>query len=125
MGSLFVATQALTRKLEAEFDKRLERLVLEIPVHFRPVTAEKLVDILINSPNVARISNEVMKRVLFNWQRGALSTEYGLQVLLEAALAIEPERTMSLLSERLRLYASMLELKEAKIPTQPRLLYSF
>ena len=122
---LFVATQALTRKLEAEFDKRLERLVLEIPVHFRSVTAEKLVDILINSPNVARISNEVMKRVLFNWQRGALSTEYGLQVLLEAALAIEPERTMSLLSERLRLYASMLELKEAKIPTQPRLLYSF
>jgi len=122
---LFVAAQALTRKLEAEFDKRLERLALEIPVHFRSVAAEKLVDILINSPNVRRMSNEVMKRILFNWQRGALVTEYGLQVLLEAALALEPERTMSLLSERLGLYAPVLELKETKIPTQPRLLYNF
>jgi len=122
---LFVAAQALTRKLEAEFDKRLERLALEIPVHFRSVAAEKLVDILINSPNVKRMSNEAMKRILFNWQRGALATEYGLQVLLEAALALEPERTMSLLSERLRLYAPVLELKEARIPTQPRLLYNF
>jgi len=122
---LFVAAQALTRKLEAEFDKRLERLALEIPVHFRSAAAEKLVDILINSPNVKRMSNEVMKRILFNWQRGALATEYGLQVLLEAALALEPERTMSLLSEKLRLYAPVLELKETRIPTQPRLLYSF
>jgi len=122
---LFVATQALTRKLEAEFDKRLERLALEIPVHFRSVAAEKLVDILINSPNVKRMSNEVMKRILFNWQRGALATEYGLQVLLETALALEPEQTMSLLSERLRLYAPVLELKETRIPTQPRLLYNF
>ena len=71
------------------------------------------------------MSNEVMKRILFNWQRGALATEYGLQVLLEAALALEPERTMSLLSERLRLYAPVLELKETRIPTQPRLLYNF
>jgi len=122
---LFVAAQALTRKLEVEFDKRLERLALEIPVHFRSVAAEKLVEILINSPNVKRMSNEVMKRILFNWQRGALATEYGLQVLLEAALALEPERTMSLLSERLRLYAPVLELKETRIPTQPRLLYNF
>jgi len=122
---LFVATQALTRKLEVEFDKRLERLALEIPVHFRSVAAEKLVNILINSPNVKRMSNEAMKRILFNWQRGALATEYGLQVLLEAALALEPERTMSLLSERLRLYAPVLELKDARIPTQPRLLYNF
>ena len=122
---LFVATQALTRKLEAEFDKRLERLALEIPVHFRSVAAEKLVDILVNSPNIKRMSDEVMKRILFNWQRGALATEYGLQVLLEAALSLEPERTMSLLSERLRLYGPVLELKETKIPMQPRLLYSF
>jgi len=122
---LFVATQALMRKLETEFDKRLERLVLEIPVDFRSVTAEKLVDILVNSPNAKLISNEAMKRILFNWQRGALSTEYGLQVLLEAALTIEPERTMSLLSERLRLYAPMLELRETKTPTRPRLLYNF
>jgi len=122
---LFVAAQALTRKLEAEFDKRLERLALEIPVHLRSVAAEKLVDILIDSPNVKRMSSEVVKRILFNWQRGALATEYGLQVLLEAALALEPERTMSLLSERLRLYALVLELKETRIPTQPRLLYNF
>ena len=121
---LFVATQALTRKIEAEFDKRLERLVLKIPIDFRSVAAEKLVDILINSPNVKRISNEAVKRILFNWQRGALATEYGLQVLLEAALALEPERTMNLLSEKLRLYAPILELKETKVPTRPRLLYS-
>ena len=122
---LFVATQALTRKLEAEFNKRLERLALEIPVHFRSVAADKLVDILINSPNVKRMPNEVVKRILFNWQRGALATEYGLQVLLDAALALEPEQTMNMLSNGLRLYAPVLELKETKIPTQPRLLYNF
>lgn len=45
--------------------------------------------------------------------------------LLDAALALEPEQTMNMLSNGLRLYAPVLELKETKIPTQPRLLYNF
>ena len=58
------------------------------------MASEKLVDIVLNSSSAEKMPSDLAKTILYYWQRDQLATEIGLQRLLEAAMILEPEKTI-------------------------------
>jgi hypothetical protein len=77
----------------------MEELIRRIPVSLWNIASERLIDIVLNSPQGSRMSSDLAKTILFYWQRDQLATEIGLQKLIEAAMTLEPEKTVSLMEE--------------------------
>jgi len=77
----------------------LEKIVRNIPASSWSAASEKLIDIILNSPNASKMPTELAKTILYHWQRGQLVTETGLECLLEASVILEPEKTISSLEE--------------------------
>ncbi len=77
----------------------LEKIARNIPASLWNEASEKLVDIVLNSPNASKMPSDLAKTILYYWQRDQLATEVGLQRLLEAAMILEPEKTVSLMEE--------------------------
>lgn len=77
----------------------LEKISRMIPASLRDVASEKLIDIILNSPNADRMPSDMAKTILYYWQRDQLATEVGLQRLLEAAMILEPEKTFSVMED--------------------------
>ncbi len=77
----------------------LEKIVRKIPSSSWEVASEKLIDIVLNSPNANKMPSGLAKTILYYWQRDQLATEVGLQRLLEASMAIDPEKTIDVLRE--------------------------
>jgi hypothetical protein len=72
----------------------LERIARKIPTSLWAIASEKLVDIVLNSSNAEKMPSDLAKTILYYWQRDQLATEVGLQRLLEAAMILEPEKTI-------------------------------
>lgn len=72
----------------------LERIARKIPTSLWTIASEKLVDIVLNSSNAEKMPSDLAKTILYYWQRDQLATEVGLQRLLEAAMILEPEKTI-------------------------------
>jgi len=70
-----------------------------IPESLWDVTSEKLIDIVLNSANANKMPSDLAKTILYYWQRDQLATEIGLQRLIEAAMLLEPEKTVSVMEE--------------------------
>ncbi|UCB60691.1 MAG: hypothetical protein JSW72_01115 [Candidatus Bathyarchaeota archaeon] len=77
----------------------LEENVRKIPSSALEATSEKLIDIVLNSPNANKMPSGLAKTILYYWQRDQLATEIGLQRLLEASVLVDPEKTASVLRE--------------------------
>ena len=77
----------------------LEKIVRKIPSSSWEVTSEKLIDIVLNSPNSKKMPSGLAKTILYYWQRDQLATEIGLQRLLEASMIIDPEKMAEILTE--------------------------
>lgn len=77
----------------------LEKIVRKIPSSSWEATSERLIDIVLNSPNAKRMPSGLAKTILYYWQRDQLATEIGLQRLLEASMVIDAEETISVLKE--------------------------
>jgi hypothetical protein len=77
----------------------LEKIVRKIPSSSWEATSEKLIDIVLNSPNAARMPSGLAKTILYYWQRDQLATEIGIQRLLEASTHIDLEKTIEVLKE--------------------------
>ncbi len=75
----------------------LEKIVRKIPSSSWEVTSERLIDIVLNSPNANRMPSGLAKTILYYWQRDQLATEVGLQRLLEASMMIDSEKTIGVL----------------------------
>jgi len=76
-----------------------ERIARYIPASSWSAASEKLIDIILNSPNASKMPSELAKTILYYWQRGQLVTEIGLECLLEASVILEPDKTVSSLEE--------------------------
>ena len=72
----------------------LERIARKIPTSLWTIASEKLVDIVLNSSNAEKMPSDLAKTILYYWQRDQLATEVGLKRLLEAAMILEPEKTI-------------------------------
>jgi len=77
----------------------LEKIVRKIPSSSWEDTSERLIDIVLNSPNGNKMSSGLAKTILYYWQRDQLATEIGLQRLLEASMMVDPEKTIGVLRE--------------------------
>jgi hypothetical protein len=77
----------------------LEKIVRKIPSSYWEETSEKLIDIVLNSPNANKMPSGLAKTILYYWQRDQLATEIGLQRLLEASMIVDPEKTVDVLKE--------------------------
>jgi len=69
-------------------------LVEAIPVVKRALLSKKLVDLLLSSKNDEKIHPQLANSILYHWQNDVLSSESGLTALLEAAVLLEPDKTL-------------------------------
>ena len=83
-----------------------------IPRSIRDVLVEKLTDLILNSKNASNMPIELEKIILYYWQRDLLTSDVGIEKLLEAAALMEPITTGTLLSEELGLHETAIMLKE-------------
>lgn len=89
----------------------LEKIARKIPASLWNMASEKLIDLVLNSPNASKMPSDLAKTILYYWQRDQLATEIGLYRVLEASMILEPEKTISLMEE-LGLPAIVVMLKE-------------
>jgi len=61
--------------------------------------SNKLVDLILTTKNDEKMPGLLARSMLHLWQQDDLVSKLGLAVLLEAAVKLEPQRTMSILSE--------------------------
>ena len=77
----------------------LIEVVLKVPVVLRATLADKLIDLILNSPRADQLPSDLAKTILFYWQRDQLPTETGLQRLLEASMTVSPDETLKLFED--------------------------
>lgn len=77
----------------------VEEAVRKIPTSLWRTASEGTIDIILNSSNADNMPSDLAKTILYYWQRDQLATEVGLQRLLEAAMRLEPEKTISFVEE--------------------------
>jgi len=70
-----------------------------IPIEKREMLSDKLVDFILTSKNDEKMPSQLANILLHFWQQNLLKTENGLSVLLEAALLLEPEKTVNVFNE--------------------------
>jgi len=78
---------------------RVEEVVRGIPMSLWRTASERMIDMILNSSNADNMPSDLAKTILYYWQRDQLATEVGLQRLLEAAMRLEPEKTIGLMEE--------------------------
>ena len=61
--------------------------------------SNKLVDLILTTKNDEKMPTALARSILHLWQQDSLVSKLGLAVLLETATELEPEGTMSILSE--------------------------
>ena len=61
--------------------------------------SDKLVDLILTTKNDEKMPGALARRFLHLWQQDRLLSKLGLAVLLEAGVTLEPEKTLSTLSE--------------------------
>ena len=61
--------------------------------------SDKLVDLILTTKNDEKMPSALARRFLHLWQQNRLVTKPGLAVLLEAGVRLEPEKTLTTLSE--------------------------
>ncbi len=61
--------------------------------------SNKLVDVILTTKNHEKMPNTLARHILHLWQQDSLVSKPGLAALLEAAFKLEPEKTLSTLSE--------------------------
>jgi hypothetical protein len=83
-----------------------------IPRSIRDVLVEKLTDLILNSKNADNMPSGLAKIILYYWQRDLLTSDVGIEKLLEAAVLMEPATTHEVISEELGLHETAIMLKE-------------
>lgn len=83
-----------------------------IPRSIRDVLVEKLTDLILNSKNADNMPSGLAKIILYYWQRDMLTSDVGIEKLLEAAILMEPTTTSNVISEELGLRETTIILKE-------------
>jgi len=61
--------------------------------------SNKLVDLILTTKNDEKMPGALARSILHLWQQNSLVNKLGLAVVLEAAVKLEPEGTLNILSE--------------------------
>jgi len=79
------------------------KAVETIPLEKREELSDKLMDAILVSKNEDKMPILLANTILYHWQRGLLAGGASLAALLEAAVLLEPDRTMEILEVELQL----------------------
>jgi len=60
--------------------------------------SDRLVDFILTSKNDEKMPKHLADSILQQWKNGTLTNEQGLAMLLEAAVLLEPEKTLEALT---------------------------
>ena len=83
-----------------------------IPLSVREVAVEQLTDLVLNSKNADNMPSGLAKIILYYWQRDLLTSDVGIERLIEAAVLLEPNATYQILGQELGLQEVAIMLKE-------------
>jgi len=75
------------------------RLVELIPTANWGTVSDRLVDLVLTSKNDEKMPSQLANKILYYWQQNVLRSESGIAALLEAAVLLEPEKTIAALGE--------------------------
>jgi len=70
------------------------KLVETIPIAKREPLSNKLIDFVLSSKNDEKMPSQLANAILHHWQSDILMSESGLTALLEAAVLLEPDKTV-------------------------------
>jgi len=70
------------------------KLVETIPIGKREPLSNKLIDFVLSSKNDEKMPSQLANTILHHWQNDILISESGLTALLEAAVLLEPDKTV-------------------------------
>ena len=73
--------------------------ISEIPPDRRQPLCNRLVDFLLTSKNDEKMPSQLAAKILRSWQQNTLNNESGMAALLEAAMLLEPEKTINSFNE--------------------------
>jgi len=92
------------------------KLVEAIPVAKWELLSNKLIDLILSSKNDEKMPSRLANALLRHWQNDVLISESGLTALLEAAILLEPDKTIEVFAQ-LELAGFAGQIKEATAKT--------
>lgn len=92
------------------------KIIDNVSVLKREVLSTKLIDVILLSKNDDKMPSQLANTILQQWQQDTLITESGLTALLEAAVLLEPVKTVEALTA-LELADIAGQIKEATVKT--------
>jgi len=92
------------------------KIIDNVSVLKREVLSTKLIDVILLSRNDDKLPSQLANTILQQWQQDTLLTESGLTALLEAAVLLDPTKTVEALTA-LELADIAGQIKEATVKT--------
>jgi hypothetical protein len=74
------------------------KLIKMVPVSKKEALLNKLVDAILSSKNDDKMPSQLANTILHKWQQDLLISESGLTALLEAAIMLDPAKTVEALT---------------------------
>jgi hypothetical protein len=74
------------------------RLIETVPVGKKEALLNKLVDVVLSSKSDDKMPSHLANTILYQWQQDTLISEFGLTALLEAAVLLDPAKTVEVLT---------------------------
>lgn len=90
------------------------KLIETVPVSKKEALLNKLVDAILSSKNDDKMPSQLANTILHKWQQDMLIAESGLTALLEAAVMLDPAKTVEALTA-LELIDIAGQIKEATV----------
>jgi len=89
-----------------------QKIVETVPVEKRGEFSDKLIDLVLTSKNDEKMTVSLANTLLYHWQRNLLVSDSGLAALLEAAVLLEPDKTIEVLEQEFQLVGIVKAVKE-------------
>ncbi|KPV64817.1 MAG: hypothetical protein AOA65_0784 [Candidatus Bathyarchaeota archaeon BA1] len=88
------------------------KVIKTVPVERREMLSDKLIDLVLLSKNDDKMPSGLANTILYHWQRNLLANDVGLAALFEAAVLLEPDKTIEVLEQELQLVGTVKAVKE-------------
>jgi hypothetical protein len=75
------------------------KIVELVPAEKLGPLSDQLLNFILTTKNDGKMPAKLANAMLYNMQHGAIKSATGVAILLEAAVAVEPEKTMAVLGE--------------------------
>jgi hypothetical protein len=75
------------------------KLIELVPTEKLGPLSDQLLNFILTTKNEGKMPTKLANAMLFKMQLGAIKSQIGVAILLEAAMTLEPEKTMASLGE--------------------------